>query len=571
MKRRRGWLVWGIGCLLIGAGWLGASPARAQAPASGAPIFERVTERAGIRAAHHEVYMITGQAWGDVNNDGWLDLYLTDSDGPNSLYLNQGFGSFAPAPYAARLTLADRRSGGAVFADYDNDGWTDLYVVNWGPNTLFRNVEGRGFLDVTDFAGVGDNQAGKSAAWGDYDADGYLDLYVANWSCTPECGRPFEGDRDRLYHKNGDGTIPDVTDLLGPHARGAGFALIFLDYDNDGDADIYLVNDEFMNPVGNKLWRNDGPGCDGWCFTQVATEAGADTRVMGMGLASGDYDNDGDLDLFFTNAGVVVLLRNQGDGTFADVAGPAGVALDATAISWGAAFLDFNRDGWQDLYVGLTEHRSAGGAHNPLFQNMGDGTFREVVNSGAADPGATMGLATADFDNDGWVDLVVGNAGDGYELYRNLGSAGTAHNWLALVLRGVHPVNRDAIGARVIVETTDGRRQIQEVASGGSLGAGNALTLHVGLGTAILDEVTVVWPNGLRQRVPDLSENRRYLLEYAGRPIWLDAPAVAAPAAVPASEAPSPPASRWSIALLGLSLVLNGVLLLAFFRRALAP
>ncbi|MCA9939393.1 MAG: CRTAC1 family protein [Anaerolineales bacterium] len=487
-------------------------------------LFENVTEQAGFTAVHHDVYMITGQAWADVNQDGWLDLYLTDSDGPNSMYLNNGDGTFSLAPYTGSMALWLARSGGAVFADYDNDGWPDLYVLNWGDNVLFRNDQGQGFTDVTMTAGVGDENAGKSATWGDYDKDGYLDLYIANWSCSPECGRPQEGDRDRLYHNNGDGTFTDVTNLLGGGTRGAGFAVSFLDYDNDGDADIYLVNDEFLNPIGNKLWRNDGPGCDGWCFTEVATDVGADERVMGMGLAPNDYDNDGDLDLFFSNAGQMVLLQNQGDGAFADVAAAAGVALDSSAIGWGAIFFDYDHDGWRDLYLALTAHGDAGGAYNVLFRNNGDGTFSEVNNSGAADPGESMGVAYADYDNDGWVDFVVGNGNEGYHLYRNLGREGTGNNWLSLALRGADRINRDAVGARVTLTTSDGRRQMEEVTNGASLGAGSALTLYFGLGEASIERVEVEWPNGLRQQVRGLVENRRYELAYAGIPRWLDAP-----------------------------------------------
>ena len=151
-------------------------------------------------------------------------------------------------------------------------------------------------------------------AVGDLTGDNLADLYVANWSCTPNCGRPSEGDKDNLYHNNGDGTFTDVADLLSHQTWGAGFIAGFVDFDDDGDLDIYLVNDEFLNPVGNALWRNDGAGCDGWCFTDVSQAAGADQRVMGMGLAVGDPDNDLDFDFYFSNVGPMTLLVNQGDG-----------------------------------------------------------------------------------------------------------------------------------------------------------------------------------------------------------------------------------------------------------------
>ena len=204
---------------------------------------------------------------------------------------------------------------------------------------MFHYDEGNGFSDVTELAGVGDSGHSKTAAWEDYEKDGLVGFYIANWSCSPDCIDPIEGDRDGLYHNNGDGTFTDVTHYLGTKVRGAGFVTSFVDYDNDGDLDIYLVNDEFINPIGNVLWGNDGSGCEGWCFTDVSLEANANTRLMGMGLATADYDNDGDLDFYFSNADPMQLLQNQGDGSFIDVAAPAGVALNNRSIGWGTVFL----------------------------------------------------------------------------------------------------------------------------------------------------------------------------------------------------------------------------------------
>ncbi|MCS6863400.1 MAG: VCBS repeat-containing protein, partial [Abditibacteriales bacterium] len=219
----------------------------------------------------------------------------------------------------------------------------------------------------------------KSASWGDFDNDGFLDLYLANWSCYPKCGRPMEGDPDRLYRNNGDGTFTDVSHYLGGSLNGAGFIAGFNDYDNDGDLDIYLVNDEWVNGIGNKLWRNDGPGCLGWCFTQVAEQSGAASKLFGMGLAVGDYDNDGDLDYYYSNAGPMELLQNQGDGTFREMAEAAGVQA-ANGIGWGAVFFDYDNDGWRDLYLAIadtTDHK--GIAANRLFRNNRDGTFTTVA------------------------------------------------------------------------------------------------------------------------------------------------------------------------------------------------
>ncbi len=460
-----------------------------------------------------------GQAWGDYDRDGWLDLYVTDSAGANVLYHNQRDGTFLVSELSPQVALATEKSSGALFGDYNNDGWPDLYVLNWGANTLFRNEEGTRFVVVTTEAGVGDESNGKTAAWGDYDNDGLLDLYVANWACEPLCGRPTSGDKDRLYHNNGDGSFVDVTHLLGTTTRGAGFVASFVDYDNDGDLDIYLVNDEYINPIGNVLWRNDGPGCDEWCFVDVSEEAGADTRLMGMGLATSDYDNDGNLDFYFSNVGEAVLLRNLGNGHFVDMASTAGVSA-AQTISWGALFFDYDNDGWRDLYLAVANAVGDESTINRLYHNNRDGTFDDLADlSGAAHPGQTLGVAYADYDNDGWVDLLIGNFDGGYRLYRNQLGQWSDARWITIELVGSGPVNRDAIGSRVYITTSDGVTQMQEIKAGSSVGAGNALLLYFGLGRERIDTMRIIWADGLTQEFHTLGfrpipENRRVQLPY---------------------------------------------------------
>ncbi len=493
-------------------------------------IFQDVSRPAGITNNRvPEMEMAIGQAWGDYDNDGWVDLYVTDPYGPNTLYHSRGDGTFEISEFSTQVALASVYSGGAIFIDYDNDGWSDLYVVNWGENRLYRNLQGQGFEDVTAAAGVGDKSNGKTASWGDYNQDGFLDLYVANWACYPDCGRPSEGDFDKLYRNNGDGTFTDVSRLLGTGVTGSGFVASFTDYDNDGDPDIYLINDEFIHPIGNKLWRNDGPGCGEWCFKEVSREVGAAIKVFGMGLATGDYDRDGDFDFYFSNAGPMKLLQNQGDGTFKPVEKEAGVEYPL-GIGWGTVFFDYDNDGWQDLYLAVantTNNRDI--AANPLFRNNGDGTFTEIAcSTGVAEPRMSLGVAYADYDKDGWVDLVVGNIDEGYRLYRNtLGEQYPANQaqWLALELVGGGPVNRDAVGARVTLHMPDGSQQMQEIIAGASLGAGNELALYFGLGAPDAQtgpqsalSITVRWPNGLTQQVTDLSPNQRYQITYPESP-----------------------------------------------------
>jgi cytochrome c peroxidase len=524
LKKKEGFFLGFIVWLL-----LTAVPAWAQADPSSNPFpYVDVTDSAGIQGPRIGNERITGQAWADYDGDGWVDLYLTDfgtaqKPAANRLYRNDGDGTFSLSPLAGQVALESAGSGGAVWADYNNDGWPDLYVTNWGANNLFRNEAGRGFTDVTEAAGVGDIANGKSASWGDFDGDGFLDLYVTNWSCTPKCGRPIEGDQDRLYRNNGDGTFTDLTSALSGKTTGAGFIAGFVDYDNDNDLDIYLVNDEFVHAVGNGLWRNDGPGCDGWCFTDVSVEAGANQNVMGMGLAVGDYDSDLDFDFYFSNVGPATLLQNQGDGTFVDVAPEAGVDTPK-AIGWGTTFFDYDNDGRLDLYMAQMTRTDGGVGFNPLFRNNGDGTFTDIGdNSGAADPGKSIGVSTADFDRDGFMDLIVGNFDEGYRLYRNtLGDSGTGGNWFALNLVGDGSVNRDAVGVKVYTTSSDGRVQVRQVTNSTGLGGNSALELHFGLGEAEVESVRVRWPDGRWQFLDELRGNSRYSLTYGGEPVLID-------------------------------------------------
>ena len=514
MPWSRKWAVAGLGVLLVLLMWGGAT--RPLFSAADEPLFVPANADAHVDMPHSGALRTTGQAWGDFDNDGDLDLYLTDPAAPNRLYENLGDGTFRLSPLSEQVALPNQRSTGAIFADYDNDGWPDLYVLARGRNALLHNDGGRAFYDVTLLAGVGDEADGQSATWGDFDNDGDLDLYVVNWSCSPDCGRPQSGDRDRLYRNNGDGTFDDVTHWLGSKTTGAGFAATFFDYDNDGDLDLYVVNDEFIAPTGNVLWRNDGAGCGGWCFTDVSAETGADVRLMGMGLAVGDYDNDGDLDLYFTNAGPMVLLQNltaQGEPRFVNVAPQAGVE-HAEGIGWGAVFVDCDNDGWLDLYVAESDVKGDGLPANPLYHNNGDGTFTMLppTDAGASDAGRSTGVAYADYNGDGWTDLVVGNFGRGYTLYRNTRHA--PHHWLRVRLVGGGPVNRDAVGAKVLLTTPDGVRQTRVVHAGSSLGAGHELALTFGLGVHTTADVRIIWPDGTEQTLANVRGDRAYTIAY---------------------------------------------------------
>ena len=506
----------------------------------GAKVFEDVTDRAGISAAHRAIwnenapgpydngYLAAGQAWADYDNDGWVDLFVTGNLAPNVLYRNQGDGVFAVSEFSDMLGIPELPSGGAVWADYDNDGWRDLYVLNMGANRLYRNLGADGFADVTVAAGVGDIGKGVTAAWGDYDGDGHLDLYVANWSCVPACElSDFARSRDVLYHNNGDGSFTDVSGLLGFEALlGAGFSVSWVDYDNDRDLDIYVVNDKAVNALGNVLWRNDGPGCGSWCFRDVSAEAGADAVVHGMGLATGDYDNDGDLDFYFSNmVRSMVMLENQGDGSFVNITESAGVDYHTgKAVGWGTAFFDYDNDGWLDLYLaatGISPIYGKAGMHfdypDRLYRNNGDGSFSALEQSLFTDASyPSMGMSTADFDGDGRVDYALAHWDIGHRLYRNASADGAKHNWIAFQIEGGGGIARDAIGTRVQVISGGGLSQMRELKSGSSLGAGNEMVLHFGLGDAEVERVTVSWLNGDVHEYRRAAVNQRCLITPAG-------------------------------------------------------
>ena len=308
---------------------------------------------------------------------------------------------------------------GAGWADYDNDGDLDLFVAAWGASKLFRNngPPSFAFTDVTSDAGVGDPDSTyrtMGVAWGDYDSDGYLDLLVVRHLGEYHLETPKSMDFTdvprpvALYHNNGDGTFTDRTTLLSSiyevpsNVVVAGFKPGFVDYDNDGDADIYLVNDFGSQLYPNVLWRNDGPDDTGtWIFADVSTVSGTDLEIFGMGLAIGDYDNDGDLDFYMTNMGPNQLLRNEGDGTFTNQTDLAGVGRGKVPglpgydinVGWGTGFFDLDNDGFLDLYaasgyVDMDPFPNPRLQPNALFINNGNGTFNDMsLMSGADDPG----------------------------------------------------------------------------------------------------------------------------------------------------------------------------------------
>jgi enediyne biosynthesis protein E4 len=540
-------------------------PTTATAADTPSPRFTDVTHGSGIAFRHvhggggprpRRYYIETmgsGLAFLDYDVDGWPDLYLvngqhtTDEDAPrasNALYRNRGDGTFASMGLAAGV--ADTGYGmGVTAGDVDNDGDPDLYVTNYGANSLYLNGGDGTFGDITAAAGVGDPGWGVGCAFLDYDNDGDLDLYVANYleyaladadrELRPYLARGqqsptlmgyphpdnFHGQPDVLYRNDGRGRFTDVTRQAGvfdPTGKGMGIASG--DYDDDGDADIFVANDQ----TANFLLQNRGDGTFGSVGLLAGVAYDHDGRTQsGMGADFGDFDQDGDLDLFMTDyqAETNALYVNEGGGFFTDRASAAGLGVPSLPyVSWAAIFLDYDNDGFRDLFVAnghvldnaeLFDSSSSYYEPNQLFHNRGPDRrgqwrFSEVgADAGLQEPAPSRGAAAADYDNDGDVDLAVLNSNLPAQLLRNDG--GNRLNWLQVRLLGQES-NRDGIGARVRVHTAGATQLLERHSSSGYLSQ-NEARLCLGLGGhSSVDSLVVRWPSGLIDVARDVPANQ---------------------------------------------------------------
>jgi FG-GAP-like repeat/ASPIC and UnbV len=494
------------------------------------PVFRDATRRAGLRTLMPPPACgrwAAGAAWGDVNGDGYLDLFVPNRAGPSQLWINDGRGHFRDEAALRGVARAGPSPTGASFVDYDNDGHPDLFVFGDGGNRLFHNHGTGRFVDVTARSGL-ELPAGNttSAAWADYDGDGRLDVFVTDYGHCGEHGidESFVYGTGHLFHDDGNGRFSDVTRLLGRGATiGAGFQAGWIDVDVDGRPDLYLGNDYVgPHPHGNRFWRNDGPGPGGWRFTDRSRAAGLDLRIGTMGIAVGDYNRDLRPDLALPDLKRNWLLRNRGNGSFGDVSAAAGVlgrprsGTDAAAesrITWGAGFYDLNLDGWEDLYFAAGSMEQPVVSRNQLFVNLGDGDFANLsAPSRSDDPSASRGVAFADYDNDGRTDMYVVN-----QARTPLGRA-TPHllrnmtpyrgHWLEVDTVGTVS-NRDGCGARLIA--TVGRAQLmREVLCGStSLSSWSSTRVHFGLrSSARVARLLVEWPSGIRQVLRNLPADR---------------------------------------------------------------
>ena len=514
---------------------LGFNPLQAEKPR-----FVDITADVGIDFKHAggidkrviPAVVGSGAAFADYDNDGDLDLYIVNSSTKhdtgtgnprNALYQNNGNSTFTDVTNEAGVGNPVWGMG-AAFADYDNDGDLDLYVANYKANAFFRNEGSGSFIKFSSKAGsIGHVGFGSAVAWGDYDNDGYLDLYVANYLDYGKLPRgdevffPYDwyGQSNVLLLNKGDGGFIDVTES----ARvGGGFHLTlgasFADYDSDGDLDIYLANDTNQNI----LYRNNSDGT--FTNTNGTDERShtGDTRG-GMGITWGDYDNDGDLDLFVTNwlDENNVLYRNNSDGTFTDVSAQSGIFESGLGKTcWGTEFFDYDNDGDLDLFIACGHIDPAtweSSSQSDIFlENNGNGTFTDISESvgiRSVPNGTGRGLAVGDYDNDGDLDLLVVNCGEGAVLFRNDG--GNQNNWLKILTIG-KTSNRNGIGARI--ELTAGKsRQIREVISGSSYLSQSSLEIEFGLGKAsVVDQIRILWPSGSKQTLTDINVNQKLVI-----------------------------------------------------------
>jgi hypothetical protein len=541
---------------------------------SGPVVFEDITKQAGLSGWTHKMgvpekqFIVETNGSGvclvDYDNDGWLDIYLVNGSTFNALdgkeetphaalFHNNHDGTFTDVTQKAGLAN-DRWGYGCSVADYDNDGWPDIYVGNYGKNRLYHNNHDGTFTDVAEKAGVALGNWSPGSTWGDYDGDGLLDLYVTGYvhfdrdnlpiagtkavgfancqyrGAAVNCGpRGLIGEPDHLFHNNGDGTFTDVTVKAGVEdkERYYGFATIFISLNGNGKPDLVVGNDS----EPNFLYINKGDGT----FEDQSYESGfalnKDGReIASMGIAAGDYENNGLVDFFVTDFGddYKVLYHNDGEASFSDVSYKAGVAQTTIPfVGWGDGFLDYDNDGWLDLFMAnghvypeVDQHDwGTTFAERPLlFHNVpeanGKGRRFEYVppvkGTGLADVIPGRGMAYGDLFNDGKIDVIINPIDGPPVLLRNVNA--DKHHWVEMKLVGTGKSPKDATCATVFLRA-NGMRMRQDVLASGSYISANDRRPHFGLGDATdAGTAEIHWPDGTKEIVKLPAVDRIYTI-----------------------------------------------------------
>ncbi|NND78107.1 MAG: T9SS type A sorting domain-containing protein [Flavobacteriales bacterium] len=458
--------------------------------------FSDITAAAGTDIGGNN----NGVVMGDIDNDGFEDMFIPGRLSPNKLYKNMGDGTFENVINDAGIQT-EGLTMTAVFGDIDNDGDLDLFIGNYYisasayPNYLYLNDGTGHFEDISLSAGILTPDQTRSVHMCDVDLDGYTDIYVCNLS-----------QENILWHNNGDNTFTDHTVASGLTDTMISMGAMFFDYDNDGDQDIYLTHDANQPYI---MYENDGTGV----FTDVSEESNLNFAGMGMGVDHGDINNDGHLDIYVTNLGPNSLFLNDGNGVFTDIAGAAGV--DDGGMSWGCFFIDYDNDGWEDIYMINDSNFSP--LSNKLYKNNGDNTFTLVSeNSPLYSFYGGFGGTWADIDENGYQDILVANNEDGVgvQIFENNYSD---NHWIAFELEGVTDA-KDAFGTRVQITCSLGNK-IDEKTAGSSYSSQNSHRVHFGLGSdPAISDIFVIWPDGTVDYYESLEADQIHTLIQGANP-----------------------------------------------------
>lgn len=495
-----------------------------------------MTESAGIDHFFRGINeMGAGAAFFDMDNDGDEDLWLTGGLNRDALYENDGLGNFTEIGVQAGLNATRNKVvTGVITGDLDNDGFKDvLLITHIGfPNVLFKNNGDKTFQELRNTGLEEDKAYSLAAAFADVNQDGFLDIYAGNYIEDDQLsysetnqdsivGFSHECHTNQLYLNNGDWTFSNVTEEYGVGDKGCALATAFSDYDGDADPDLIVANDFGAWVTPNALFKNQ---VNQTRFQDVSEYSQMNVGIYGMGIAIGDYDNDLDLDYYITNLGENVLCRNEGNGTFSNPTKEAGIpdtyAPDSTlATGWGTAFIDFDNDRDLDLYVvnGYVPAASfiANARANPnrLFENDGSGHF-SITASNTESPSWGRGLASADIDNDGDIDFLVGNVNkqatsdtiQKVQLFRNDNEL--ENNWLKIKLVGTTN-NKDGLGSQIMLKA-DGVWSLKEANGGyGTHASQHSTVVHFGLGPAEnIDSIKVTWMGGTEQILTNIEVNQ---------------------------------------------------------------